>query len=262
MKPPMLATRTLSALVIGPLCLICFWLGGYYFLGLVAFIAAWGSFEYRRLLGSLQVHVPISLMPAASAVACSGWFDEDITLSFLMLGAMALLTESLARKSMEGAVWGLAGIIYLGVLPAALSMLRASPHGREWSLFVLLVTWATDVGAYFGGSAFGRHKLAPHISPGKSWEGAAAGIICAVALGSGLAGFLGLARWIGAVGAGAISVLAQAGDLSESMLKRYCRAKDSGTLIPGHGGLLDRVDSLLFSAAGGMLFAMLVGQIL
>ncbi|HLF05275.1 MAG TPA: phosphatidate cytidylyltransferase, partial [Dehalococcoidia bacterium] len=119
--------------------------------------------------------------------------------------------------------------------------------GRSWLLFALLVTFATDTGAFFVGRAVGRHRMAPGISPGKTWEGAAGGFLLAVLAALALAQFLelGLAFWqTGVIGA-AVGVVAQGGDLLESKLKRLSQVKDSGSIIPGHGGILDRLDSLV-----------------
>ena len=132
-------------------------------------------------------------------------------------------------------------------------MLRSGAGGREWSLFVLLVTWVTDVGAYIGGTKFGKHRLAPKISPGKSWEGALCGALAAAVTGGAMARALGLPVTFAVVGGGFLGILAELGDLLESSLKRFGSVKDSGRVMPGHGGVLDRFDSLLFTGAGGLL---------
>jgi phosphatidate cytidylyltransferase len=125
--------------------------------------------------------------------------------------------------------------------------------GAALVAFPLLLTWTSDSGAYFGGRAFGRRKLMPSVSPGKTVAGAVAGVFCSVAAGALLGWLLfgrlapGLGIVEAAIGGALISVVAQVGDLAESLLKREAKVKDSGTLFPGHGGLLDRVDSLLFA---------------
>jgi phosphatidate cytidylyltransferase len=143
---------------------------------------------------------------------------------------------------------------FLVLVPAAIALAHlvlVEPHGRELLLFLVLLVAAADVGAYFGGRRFGRHKLAPYVSPGKTWEGLAAGQLAA-----GLVAFAGAivfdqpaGPWVGlCVGVALVSVI---GDLVESMFKRRAGLKDSGTLLPGHGGVLDRIDSL---TAAGPLF--------
>src|SRR5205807_8527333 len=138
------------------------------------------------------------------------------------------------------------GAVYPGILMAMVVRLRQLPDGVAWLLLTLVVTWLNDTGAYFAGRAFGRRKLLPRISPSKTWEGAIGG-----AAGSILGALVVQHFWLpalpawgaAAIGAGA-AVLGPLGDLSESMLKRAFGRKDSGRLLPGHGGLLDRVDSL------------------
>jgi phosphatidate cytidylyltransferase len=155
------------------------------------------------------------------------------------------LEERLARLA-----WSLLGSLYLGYLLPHWSSLFRLPHGRAWVFFVLVVIMAGDISAYFVGRRFGTKKLAPDISPGKTVEGAVGYV-----LGSVLAGYLmgislamGLS-WIELVILSALlSVLGQLGDLFESWIKRAFAVKDSGTLLPGHGGLLDRLDSLIFPA--------------
>lgn len=146
----------------------------------------------------------------------------------------------------------LAGAIYVGgllgyaPLLAALSTENNAGEGTTWLLLVLLGTAACDSGAYFAGSLLGRHKLIPHISPSKTWEGLVGGVLGAVVAALILSAPLGLGV-IAALALGLVICLAAvAGDLCESLLKRAAGVKDSGTLIPGHGGVLDRIDSILF----------------
>ena len=120
-------------------------------------------------------------------------------------------------------------------------------NGYHWLLYALFTTFATDTGAYFVGRAFGKHKLAPVISPGKTWEGAAGGLIWAVGISIALAAVLDLSfpLWQQVLLGLLLGTVAQMGDLLESALKRRAGVKDAGVLIPGHGGVLDRIDSLL-----------------
>ncbi len=158
-----------------------------------------------------------------------------VLLAFFIIGLV-----DLARLSAWRPLPTLGGALYLGLGLGALGALWANTH--PWLLAVLLATWAADTVAYLVGSQIGRHHLAPRISPGKTWEGsiagfaAAAGVIAAV----GMAGPAGI---VVAVGIGPVGL---AGDLFESWLKRRAQVKDSGALLPGHGGVLDRIDSLLF----------------
>ena len=121
--------------------------------------------------------------------------------------------------------------------------------GRNWLLFTLAGTSASDTGAYAVGRLIGRHRMAPRVSPGKTWEGAAGGFVASVAAMLAVGGLLGVGvgLWEYAVVAVVVAFVAQAGDLTESSLKRAANAKDSGSIMPGHGGLLDRIDSILFA---------------
>jgi phosphatidate cytidylyltransferase len=157
------------------------------------------------------------------------------------------------RRNHEGACssWAftLAGIIYLGWVPSRYVALIQMPHGREWVILALFSTFACDSSAYFVGRAFGRHKMAPGISPGKTWEGAASGVAGSVAVGLVIAWLFKLPIGVFqaillSIG---ISVFAQTGDLVESLFKRNMGAKDSGKALPGHGGVLDRIDSVVFT---------------
>jgi phosphatidate cytidylyltransferase len=148
-------------------------------------------------------------------------------------------------------VWTVTGILYIGWLLGHLVALRGLDSGRDWVLFALFVTFASDSAAYFIGSAWGKHRLAPAISPKKTWEGAAGGIVGAIAIGLLLVLLLELPiNYIQAVPlAVAISIFGQFGDLLESLFKRNMGVKDSGKAMPGHGGFLDRMDSVVFAGA-------------
>lgn len=154
--------------------------------------------------------------------------------------------------------WMLGGALYIGWLLSYLIALRLEPGtvafpnaGRDFVFLALFTTFGSDTAAYFVGKAIGRHKLAPQISPGKTWEGAIAGVFGAIIV-TLLFTFnspwqLPLSWWQAILLGLAISVFGQLGDLVESLLKRNCGVKDSGTLMPGHGGLLDRMDSVVFA---------------
>ena len=155
------------------------------------------------------------------------------------------LEERLARLA-----WALLGSLYLGYLLPHWSSLFRLPHGRAWVFFVLVVVMAGDTCAYFVGRRLGRKKLAPEISPGKTVEGAIGYVLGSILAGClmGISLALGLSGWELALFSALLSILGQLGDLFESWIKRVFAVKDSGTLLPGHGGLLDRLDSLIFPA--------------
>jgi phosphatidate cytidylyltransferase len=191
-----------------------------------------------------------------------GFQSGPFLLSLLVLASMAYHLLMYERgRDQAGTDFGVtvAGILYFGWIGGYLIDLRNLPEGMWWVLLVLPSVWLADTGAYLVGSRFGRHKLSPRLSPKKSWEGYLAGIACAI-LGAPLLalGFQALgaspvvitpqrSAWLG----GVLSVLTLLGDLGESMIKRQVGAKDSGKLLPGHGGVFDRIDSWLWAGVLG-----------
>lgn len=174
----------------------------------------------------------------------------------VLSGVLAVLIfAGLLSARKEEAFQGIAstflGIFYVSWGLSHIYLIRdIRPEGRGLSFFLFIVVWALDVGAYAGGSRFGKNKLAPSVSPKKSWEGVAAGTACALAASVLVrAAFLPALSMSGALSLGFfVAVAAQISDLSESLFKRNVGVKDSGTLLPGHGGLLDRFDSFLLTA--------------
>jgi len=182
-------------------------------------------------------------------------FDYDFMVSLLLTSAVTLsLLVLVFRRQKEGAFanwsWTMAGILYVGWLLSYLVMLRLDA-GRNWVFFVLLITSGSDIAAFFAGRALGRHRLAPRVSPRKTWEGAVAGVLGAiiVSLLFTLPTPLSLPfSYLQAILFGVIvSVAGQLGDLVESLLKRNSGIKDASRLVPGHGGFLDRLDSIIFA---------------
>ncbi len=250
----MFRERLLSSLLLVPLVGSAFYFGRLYFAGLILLISVLGATEYRRMLGLAGIDIDAAFVPVSALVALSGYYRSSVFVAALSGGAVLLLSIALIKNGgAPSAMYSLSGEMYIGGLLGSLFLLRGGPDGRVWALFTLLMTWATDVGAYLGGMALGKHKIAPAISPGKSWEGAVSGILAAALAGGILARFAGFPAQFAALAGAALGVLAELGDLVESSLKRFARVKDSGTIIPGHGGVLDRFDSLLFTGAGGLL---------
>jgi phosphatidate cytidylyltransferase len=242
--------RVLTALVLIPLVLYAVLLGPSPLV--FALVALSGMLCYREYCGIADgygIHElgPVGYAAGLGMLACSG-STGSIFLTMLALAAMTLamraddLKESLPRASAL-----LFGVVYIfGSRKCAILLREFSPY---WLLFALAINWVGDIAAYYVGKNFGKRKLAPRVSPGKTWEGTAASLVAAVAFGAAY-----LQRFtpgVGLVEAVAISTLANAagqlGDLAESALKRGAGVKDSGALLPGHGGLLDRVDSALFT---------------
>jgi phosphatidate cytidylyltransferase len=198
------------------------------------------------------------------------YFPERLELHLLLVSAVGLsLVMLVFLPKKEGLfsswAWMLGGMLYIGWLLSYLVALRLEPGtaafpnlGRDFVFLTLFVTFGSDTAAYFIGKAFGRHKLAPQISPGKTWEGTIAGVLGAViiswlfTLNTPLQ--LPLSWWQAILLGALVSIFGQLGDLVESLLKRNCGVKDSGSLMPGHGGLLDRIDSILFAGVVVYLF--------
>ena len=263
-----LVVRVATALVLLPVVLYLVWLGGAPFALLVASAAGLCAWEINNLpaqgaepraeaqpraLGGVIASTGAAfLLPLTEGVEIPGFTTKGI-LAVLVVVALAdaLLFEPEVARAPQRVGLAVLGAAYPGVLMSALVRLRQAPEGIAWLILALVVTWLNDTGAYFAGRAWGRRKLYPRISPSKTWEGAAGGLVASVGGGLGVKAIFGPSAlpWWGAaaVGLGA-GVVGPLGDLCESLLKRAYGAKDSSRLLPGHGGLLDRIDSLLFTA--------------
>lgn len=237
--------RVGSALALAPPVLAAIWIGWPLFEVMLIGGALLLGREWWRLCGGTSLATAAATMlavaagPAVAAVA-------PLPFALIALaGAAAALVLFASRHP-----WLPAAPLYLGLPCALLVWLRADPaDGRETVLWLFIVVWASDIGAYLAGRLFGGPRLAPRISPGKTWSGAAGGLISAAVAG----GLVALAFGHDQVGraaalAAGFGLIAQLGDLVESWIKRRFGVKDTGTLIPGHGGLLDRVDALLLAA--------------
>jgi phosphatidate cytidylyltransferase len=265
----MLRTRLITAIIGIPVLVLAVWFDTPlpWFVILAAIWGILAAYEFYRITG----------VSRSAALTCFGmlWvllfllrpqFPGEIELPLLLTsGAGLSLIMLVFLKNKEGIfnnwAWTMGGILYAGWLLSYLPALRIDA-GREWLLLALLATFGSDTAAYFTGKAIGRHRLAPAISPGKTWEGAIAGVLGAVivsllftldtpvqlSVGYGQAVILGVV----------VSIAGQLGDLVESLLKRNCGVKDSGKWMPGHGGLLDRMDSVVFAGVAVYLYYLYV----
>ena len=227
--------------------------------GLVIALAAW---EFARLCpvgpeASLTVLTVLGSLGWYAAVLWTGGFSGALALTAGAGLLRALLPRRELRVGILQAAWLLLGVAYVGGLLSFAILLRNLPEGRQFFFYLLCTTWAGDTGAYYVGSTLGRHRLAPRISPGKTLEGTAGGIGATVLMAVlGSQWIWPVIPWGPAALAGVLLALSGlAGDLCESALKRAAAVKDSGGLIPGHGGVLDRLDSLMF--AGAMLYGLI-----
>jgi phosphatidate cytidylyltransferase len=256
--------RVLSAAVLAPIAVALVVLGGLPFLAGILVMCLVALWELTGLLGAAAAEMLANrawryLTLAAGGLLLAGVYADHFRSGAAQAAAAALLVASLAGLVLGGAPakrileWaaGAAGIVYICGLGSHFILLRESDRGLAWTLLACLVTWCTDIGALFAGKYFGTHPFFPSISPKKTVEGAIGGLLAGMvvavpvmALGD-MHAPLSLGPLIGL----SISVSAQAGDLVESLVKREAGVKDSGTIIPGHGGVLDRIDSLLFAIA-------------
>lgn len=214
----------------------------------------------RGLSGAAVVSIGAAFaLPLLDAIEVP-FLSFKLVLAALVLVAFtdALLFEREPARAPLRVSLAVLGGVYPGLLMSALIRIRQLPaHAEWWIVLTLVVTWWNDTGGYFAGRAFGKHKLFERISPKKTWEGAAGGLLLATVGALAVKHFWipELPYWGAAVIALGASVLGPLGDLSESMLKRSFGAKDSGKLLPGHGGMLDRIDALLFNAPFVLLCA-------
>ena len=255
-----LRARTASALVMAPVALAAVWLGGVWLAALLAAALVVLAAEWRALVAPPAGGTGVLAAALAAALALAFLDRPAAALAVLALGAAAI--AALARRGGGGAVaWPAAfGPLYLGAPAVAIVWLRAAPeHGAALAAGLLAVVWATDTGAWAVGRAVGGARLAPHVSPGKTWAGLAGGGALAAFAGAALAPTLGVGMAAGALAGAALAVVAQLADLFESWLKRRRGVKDSGRLIPGHGGLLDRVDGLIGAAPALALLVVAAG---
>ncbi|HIC89874.1 MAG TPA: phosphatidate cytidylyltransferase [Anaerolineae bacterium] len=248
----MLRTRVLSSVLMGAIILYPVWAGGLWFLALAVTIGLLAGWEFYRLSEKNGYHPATATgLVCLTVLILSGYFPHQLRLepllTLLLMSSLILALWGRGRKPATDWAITIAGALYLGMLLRFFPALREQSDGFDWLLYALLITWITDSGAYFIGTAIGRHPLWPRLSPKKTWEGAIGGWIVGVVASAGLALFLTNMNWFQGLILGAIvSLAAPFGDLAESMFKRQAGAKDSSHLIPGHGGALDRIDSLLF----------------
>jgi phosphatidate cytidylyltransferase len=189
---------------------------------------------------------------------------HSCSLLFVIVGGVLVplaRPEPLDRAGLRLA-WLIAGPLYVGGLLSSLGRIHLGAHGGAWVLLSMWIAWSSDTGAYFAGRFFGKHKLAPRVSPAKTIEGAIGGWLAS--LTGGLAAhywFMPTLPLLDALVLAAIAnVLGQAGDLVESLVKRSTGVKDSGNILPGHGGMLDRVDALMFTVSACWVYTQLFGS--
>jgi phosphatidate cytidylyltransferase len=273
--------RLITAAVLIPIVLILVFLGPrwqWLFTLAVAAVAALAGWEYMGLSQRSGANPPrVATLVALLALFAVNFEWPDLTPALFGILGLGLLVYCTFFKPVEETIADASAsifcLLYTGLTLIALPTLREQSNGPSLVAFLLFVVWAGDTAAYYAGRAWGRHKMAPSLSPGKTWEGAIASVIGSVAIAAALFGLATLMQepsnseilswlqrvlpsavlsypdeiwyWLGL--AAVVNVAGQVGDLAESALKRSARVKDSGNLLPGHGGVLDRIDALLIA---------------
>ncbi len=260
----MLTQRLLVAILIIPIGVTFIALGGLPFALLIMAVLGVAAWEYWRIYKTGGYSASAVLLVAGTGILVLtrylfGFRDADAVLAGLVMACMVLHTflhENGSDHSATDFAITISGLLYIGWLGSYMISLRNLPDGLWWSLLVLPGTGLADAGAYFVGSHLGKHPLAPRVSPKKTWEGYVGGIVIGTLGCAGLGAIWGIMTPAitplrGLILGFALSVLSILGDLGESMIKRQFSVKDSSHLLPGHGGIFDRIDSWLWAAPIG-----------
>lgn len=240
-------TRPVFGIALAALAIAALATGRWYFAAFVASGAVGAAREWHRLVERrrFQGEFWISASVIVLSLAVETSMPQGIA-AWVILAAGAALVLVLARIRGAYPLWHAAGVLYIGVPSLLLVALRATGAHGAWIIAgFLVVVWATDTGALIAGKLIGGPKLWPRLSPNKTWAGTLGGVILAAFVGTAYVGYFGGSLMLAALYSVAISVIAHAGDLVESATKRKFSVKDSGSIIPGHGGILDRIDSAL-----------------
>jgi len=246
-----LRRRLISAVIGIPTLLLFIWAGGLWFIAGVVAVSLFGLLEFYRLshVQRLWLQRGPGIVLTVLLVLNGHWGVASHPL--LVGGALITLPLSYLWTPLSAREWirSIAGPLYLGGTLAYAVLLRDLDGGGQWVALALFATFSVDTVAYFTGKAVGHHPMAPRISPGKTWEGAVAGLIAGIVATIILIAILELPIGLmaGALLGVGIGFVAQVGDLLESTLKRFAKAKEASSLIPGHGGFLDRLDSVVFT---------------
>ncbi|HET7707687.1 MAG TPA: phosphatidate cytidylyltransferase [Thermoanaerobaculia bacterium] len=250
--------REMTALVLGPITIwIVGWSHPYVFNGAVALVSLLALYEFLAFGRRKGYEIPVVLCLMVATVILAAFVLDELSveigmyLTLLVIPASYVFGKKDLDEALPGSAVAVMATMYVGMLGGSLIRLRGDfPEGPELVFFNLLVVWLGDAGAYYTGKKFGKHKLSPRISPKKTIEGLAGGVVTSIITAIVIqVTFFNEFPIVHAIIVGAIlSIAGVIGDLAESMWKRSAAVKDSGTLIPGHGGFLDRLDSILFTA--------------
>ncbi|MCA9990408.1 MAG: phosphatidate cytidylyltransferase [Ardenticatenaceae bacterium] len=264
----MLLQRIIVTFTLGPLGLFLIYLGGLYYFVPVFLLLLLGAMEYTQLMKRLKLRVsPWLFLPLVGVMLVDGqWPDLNLFAPLTLLAvflpmcyALWLYERRLSETVPLDWLATAGGVLLLGGVGSYFFRVRGVPEFPiQWTMLAMLGTWIADSGAFVVGKSMGRHKLSPRLSPNKTVEGYVGGIVLGTLFTVGLSFPLGVA-WLPALVLGLLaSVVSPAGDLGISLLKREAGVKDSGTFLPGHGGALDRIDSLIWSVAFAYFVAILL----
>ena len=258
-----LRPRVLSAMALAPFPIAAIWFGSPWLPLLTALAGAVMAWEWGRLCrrGRFGATGIVLVGVVLAAIATATLATVGCAVGFILLGAGIVFWSARRRPDLDPE-WAALGALWVALPCICLLWLaRGGPDGRATLLWILAVVWATDIGAYAIGRTFGGPRLAPRWSPRKTWAGLAGGTACAALVGWATAAWLGIAPAFGLVLVSAgLAVVEQFGDLAESLAKRRFGVKDSSGLIPGHGGLLDRLDGLLAVIPVAALLTLIGGR--
>ncbi len=244
---PDLRPRAIAAMALGLIALAAAWFGGAVFAAFWLIASVVALWEWQRMVqgGRLPERVAAGMLAILTGALLALHKSAPGAVAALVLGALAV--GWIARAPLR--VWAGAGVLYTGALVVSLTLLRASPnYGLAAILWLYAVVWGADIAAYFAGRLIGGPRLWPSVSPGKTWSGAIVGALAGAALGLLLSGWtnrMDRLFWLGL----AAAVVSALGDLFESAVKRRFGVKDSSGLIPGHGGVMDRLDAFIAASA-------------
>lgn len=243
--------RVFGALLVGASVLPAIWFGGPGFAFLIFVLACLALKELKEMFSQKEHQTLDPLSVTITGVLIFGAQTESVRALTAGLAATVVLYAAdlvfSKTESLDTLLRPVFGVLYIPFMLSHLVLLR---HQGAWAVLIpVLCTWACDVFAYLTGKAFGRHKMAPSISPAKTWEGAAGGFLASCCASVAISQYTNLGTANSLLVGMLLGIGGQVGDLAESALKRRAGVKDAGALIPGHGGILDRFDSLLFNGA-------------
>jgi phosphatidate cytidylyltransferase len=249
----MLLKRIITAVILIPIFIVVTWFGNPWFAILIAIVALLAGWEFYRIAHAISTRPAtyfgmfIILLLTLCVFCPVANLKIIIIVIATIVSSIWILFKKNKDKAYLGLVWTLAGILYIGLLISYWADLMVVEYGKWWVFWAILSVAACDIAAYFVGRQWGKEKLAPDISPNKTWIGSIGGAIASIAVSVllGILFSLPVPIWELIIMGLVISIVAQCGDLVESFLKRTAGVKDSGNLLPGHGGILDRIDSYI-----------------